>query len=284
VQIGVGMSKKKNNRIKKVISIIILILCSTVFLYPLLWMIASSFRSLEEIAVKGMNIILEKITFQYYKKALTAFPFFTYLKNSMIVAMISILATVFSNSLVGYAFARFRVRGSNVLFVLVLSTMLLPGDVLLIPRFVLFKNLGMLDSLFPLFITKFFGSAFYIFLYRQFYSRLPVSLEEAARLDGCGYFKIWWKIFMPLSIPIYASVAIMEFMGTWNSFTEPLIYINSDRWKTLPLGLAGFQGTYSTDTNLLMATSLIVILPCVILFFCAQKVFVEGITFSGSKE
>lgn len=278
------MSKKKNNRIEKGAALIILVLCSAAFLYPLLWMIASSFRSLEEIAVKGMNIIPDHFDFKYYSKALTSFPFFTYLRNSLVVAVISIIATSLSNSLIGYAFARFNVPGRNLLFMLVLSTMLLPGDVLLIPRFILFKNLGMLDSLYPLFIYKFFGSAFYIFLYRQFYSRLPVSLEEAARLDGCGYFKIWWRIFIPLSMPIYASVAIMEFMGTWNSFTDPLIYINSDKWKTLPLGLAGFQGTYSTDTNLLMATSLIVILPCIILFFCAQRVFVEGITFSGAKE
>lgn len=278
------MSIKKNTKMKKVIIFVILCLCSVIFLYPLVWMVSSSFRSLEEIAQKGMNIFVDHFTLKYYRKALTAFPFFTYLKNSVIVALISIVATVFSNSLIGYAFARLKVRGSNVLFMVVLATMLLPGEVLLIPRFIMYKNFGMLDSLYPLFIAKFFGSAYYIFLYRQFYSRLPVSLEEAARLDGCGYFKIWWKIFVPLSKPIFASVAVMEFMGSWNSFTDPLIYINSDKWKTLPLGLAGFQGTYATDTNLLMAASLVVILPCIILFFCAQKVFVEGITFSGSKE
>lgn len=278
------MSKKRNEKIRKGITLVILIGCSAVFLYPLCWMLASSFRSLEEIAVEGMNIIPKSLSLKYYIKAVSAFPFFTYLKNSVIVALISIAATVAVNSLVGYAFARFHVRGGNFLFMLVLATMLLPGEVLLIPRFILFKNLGMLDSLYPLFVGKFFGSAYYIFLFRQFYSRLPVSLEEAALLDGCSYFGIWRKIFVPLSLPICASVAVMEFMGTWNSFTDPLIYINSDKWKTLTLGLAGFQGTYSTETNLLMAASIIVILPCIILFFCAQKVFVEGVTFSGSKE
>lgn len=278
------MSKKKNEKIRKSIVIVILVLFSIVFLYPLCWMLSSSFRSLEEIAVEGMNVIPKQITLKYYIKALSAFPFFTYLKNSVIVAVVSIIATVLSNSLAGYAFARFKAKGSGILFMLVLGTMLLPGEVLLIPRFIMFKNLGMLDTLYPLFITKFFGSAYYIFLFRQFYSRLPVSLEEAALLDGCSYFKIWWRIFVPLSVPICVSVAIMEFMGTWNSFTDPLIYINSDKNKTLTLGLAGFQGTYSTDTNLLMAASIIVILPCIILFFCAQKAFVEGVTFSGSKE
>jgi len=268
----------------KIIAYAILILLSVIFIYPLFWMLASSFRSLEEIAVAGTNLIIKKLDFKYYVKALSSFPFFLYLRNSVIIAGVSIVATVFSNSLAGYAFARFKVRGSGVLFMIVLSTMLLPSEVQLIPRFILFKNLGMLDSLYPLFIMKFFGSAYYIFLFRQFYSRLPVGLEEAARLDGCSYFKIWWKIFLPLSRPIFTSVAVMEFMGTWNSFNDALIYINSDRWKTLPLGLAGFQGTYSTSTNLLMAASIVVILPCIILFFSAQKVFIEGITFSGSKE
>lgn len=279
------MKKSMINKIAgKIIAYAILILLSVIFIYPLFWMLASSFRSLEEIAVAGTNLIIKKLDFKYYVKALSSFPFFLYLRNSVIIAGVSIVATVFSNSLAGYAFARFKVRGSGVLFMIVLSTMLLPSEVQLIPRFILFKNLGMLDSLYPLFIMKFFGSAYYIFLFRQFYSRLPVGLEEAARLDGCSYFKIWWKIFLPLSRPIFTSVAVMEFMGTWNSFNDALIYINSDRWKTLPLGLAGFQGTYSTSTNLLMAASIVVILPCIILFFSAQKVFIEGITFSGSKE
>jgi len=279
------MKKRMINKIAgKIIAYAILILLSVIFIYPLFWMLASSFRSLEEIAVAGTNLIIKKLDFKYYVKALSSFPFFLYLRNSVIIAGVSIVATVFSNSLAGYAFARFKVRGSGVLFMIVLSTMLLPSEVQLIPRFILFKNLGMLDSLYPLFIMKFFGSAYYIFLFRQFYSRLPVGLEEAARLDGCSYFKIWWKIFLPLSRPIFTSVAVMEFMGTWNSFNDALIYINSDRWKTLPLGLAGFQGTYSTSTNLLMAASIVVILPCIILFFSAQKVFIEGITFSGSKE
>ena len=279
------MKKRMINKIAgKIIAYAILILLSVIFIYPLFWMLASSFRSLEEIAVAGTNLIIKKLDFKYYVKALSSFPFILYLRNSVIIAGVSIVATVFSNSLAGYAFARFKVRGSGVLFMIVLSTMLLPSEVQLIPRFILFKNLGMLDSLYPLFIMKFFGSAYYIFLFRQFYSRLPVGLEEAARLDGCSYFKIWWKIFLPLSRPIFTSVAVMEFMGTWNSFNDALIYINSDRWKTLPLGLAGFQGTYSTSTNLLMAASIVVILPCIILFFSAQKVFIEGITFSGSKE
>lgn len=278
------MGQKKSSNIKKMSVYAILILLSIIFIYPFLWMLASSFRSLEEIATNGINIIVKNFNIENYIKALESFPFFLYFRNSTVVSLLSIVGTVLSSSLIGYAFARFKVKGANFLFLLVLSTMLLPGEVQLIPRFLMFKNLGMLDTLYPLFITKFFGNAFYIFLFRQFYTKLPTSLEEAAKLDGCGYFGTWVKIFIPLSKPIMGSVAILEFMGSWNSFSDALIYINSDKWKTLPLGLAGFNGTYSTNTNLLMAASILVILPCIIIFFFAQKTFIKGISFSSGKD
>lgn len=278
------MGQKKSSNIKKMSVYAILILLSLIFIYPFLWMLASSFRSLEEIATNGINIIVKNFNIENYIKALESFPFFLYFRNSTVVSLLSIVGTVLSSSLIGYAFARFKVKGANFLFLLVLSTMLLPGEVQLIPRFLMFKNLGMLDTLYPLFITKFFGNAFYIFLFRQFYTKLPTSLEEAAKLDGCGYFGTWVKIFIPLSKPIMGSVAILEFMGSWNSFSDALIYINSDKWKTLPLGLAGFNGTYSTNTNLLMAASILVILPCIIIFFFAQKTFIKGISFSSGKD
>nr|WP_276616009.1 carbohydrate ABC transporter permease [Paenibacillus timonensis] len=231
-----------------------------------------------------MSLWPQNWRWENYAKALTSFPFGRYLVNSLITTVLPIIGTVFSCSLVGYAFARLKVKGSGLMFVLVLSTMLLPGEVTMIPQFILFKNLGMLDSLYPLIVPAFFASPFYIFLFRQFYSRLPVGLEEAAIIDGCGYFKIWRTIFLPLSKPALMAVGVMVFMGSWNNFMGPLIYVNSDRWKTLTLGLAGFQGTYSTDTNLLMAAAVVITLPCIILFFTAQKAFMEGLTFSGSKE
>lgn len=278
------MGQKKSNNMKKISVYAVLVILSIIFIYPFLWMLASSFRSLEEIATNGINIIVKSFKVDNYKKALESFPFFLYFRNSTVVSIFSIIGTVLSSSLIGYAFARFKVKGANFLFLLVLSTMLLPGEVQLIPRFLMFKNLGMLDTLFPLFVTKFFGNSFYIFLFRQFYTKLPTSLEEAAKLDGCGYFGTWLKIFVPLSKPIMGSVAILEFMGSWNSFSDALIYINSDKWKTLPLGLAGFNGTYSTNTNLLMAASILVILPCIIIFFFAQKTFIKGISFSSGKD
>lgn len=281
-----SVKKERKSASNKVhwLGYLLLLLGSLVFLYPFLWMVSASLRSLEEIAVSGMGIWLDSWRWENYTKALTSFPFGRYLLNTLITTVFPIIGTVLSSSIVGYAFARLKVRGSGILFVLVLSTMLLPGEVTMIPQFILFKNLGMLDTLYPLIVSAFFGSAFYIFLFRQFYSRLPVGLEEAAIIDGCGYFKIWLTIFLPLSKPALMSVGVMVFMGSWNNFMGPLIYINSDKWKTLMLGLAGFQGTYATDTNLLMAAAVVITLPCILLFFAAQKVFMEGLTFSGSKE
>lgn len=269
---------------KKGLAYLVLLLGSAAFLYPFVWMIAASLRSLEEIAVSGMNVWPQSWRWENYGKALTAFPFGRYLVNSLLTTIIPIIGTVLSCSLVGYAFARFKVRGSGLLFMLVLSTMLLPGEVTMIPQFILFKNLGMLDTLYPLIVPAFFASPFYIFLFRQFYSRLPVGLEEAAVIDGSGYFKIWWQIFLPLSRPALIGIGVMVFMGSWNNFMGPLIYVNSDKWKTLTLGLAGFQGTYATDTNLLMSAAVVITLPCILLFFAAQRAFMEGLTFSGSKE
>lgn len=277
-------SKKRKTAVKHFLAYIVLIAGSVAFLYPFIWMIAASLRSLEEIAKSGMNVWPQNWRWENYSKALSSFPFGRYLINSIITTLLPIIGTVFSCSLVGYAFARMKVKGSGLLFVLVLSTMLLPGEVTMIPQFILFKKLGMLDSLYPLIVPAFFASPFYIFLFRQFYSRLPVGLEEAAIIDGCGYFKIWRTIFLPLSKPALMAVGVMVFMGSWNNFMGPLIYVNSDKWKTLTLGLAGFQGTYATATNLLMAAAVVITLPCIILFFTAQRAFMEGLTFSGSKE
>jgi multiple sugar transport system permease protein len=255
-----------------------------VFIYPMLWMAASSVRSLEEIARAGLDIWPESWRFENYKTALESFPFWLYLRNSLITSVIPVIFVTLSSSLVAFAFARIRVRGRNILFLVVLSTMFLPGEVTIIPQFILFKNLGMINTLYPLILPSLFGAPFFIFLLRQFYAGLPKSLEEAALIEGATMFQIWWRIFLPLSRPALVAVAVILFMGRWNDFFGPLIYINSDRWKTLPIGLAGFQSQYSVRTNLLMAANLIVIAPSILLFFFAQRAFIEGITFTGSKE
>lgn len=262
----------------------ILLALSVIFLYPLLWMAASSVRSLEEIAKSGLNLVPQVWRFDNYTAVFNAFPFWVYLKNSLITTIIPIISTTLVSSLVAFAFARIRVPGRNFLFILVLATMFLPGEVTIIPNFILFKNLGMINTLYPLILPSFFGSPFFIFLLRQFYAGLPKSLEEAAIIEGASMFQIWWKIFLPLSKPALTAVGVLIFMSRWNDFFGPLIYINSDRWKTMPIGLAGFQNQYSVQTNLLMAATILMILPCIFLFFFSQRAFIQGITFSGSKE
>ncbi|MBX3085467.1 MAG: carbohydrate ABC transporter permease [Anaerolineae bacterium] len=275
---------KERSLLKTVLLYAVLGGLSVVFLYPLLWMAASSVRSLEEIAKSGLNLIPREWHFENYKAVFEAFPFGVFLKNSLLTTIIPIIATTLVSSLVAFAFARIRVRGGNIIFMLMLATMFLPGEVTIIPNFILFKNLGMINTLYPLILPSFFGSAFFIFLLRQFYAGLPKSLEEAAIIEGASMFQIWWKIFLPLSKPALTAVGVLIFMGRWNDFFGPLIYVNSDRWKTLPVGLAGFQNQYSVQTNLLMAATIVMILPCIFLFFFAQRAFIQGITFTGSKE
>jgi multiple sugar transport system permease protein len=258
--------------------------CGAILIYPLLWMLASSVRSLEEIARAGLDVWPKEWHIENYATVFSAFPFWTYLKNSLLTTILPIIGTTLSSSLVAFAFARMRVPGRNLLFMIVLATMLLPGEVTLIPQFILFRNLGMINTLYPLILPSFFGSAFFIFMLRQFYARLPDALEEAAILDGASMLRIWWSIFLPLSWPALVAVGVMVFMGSWNNFFGPLIYVNSDKWKTLPVGLAGFQSQNAVQTHLMMAATVLIIAPCVVLYFFAQRAFIEGVTFSGSKE
>jgi multiple sugar transport system permease protein len=268
---------------RSVLTYSILVLGSVVFLYPFLWMVATSLRSLAGVGREGASIWPSEFLWSNYYRAFTSFPFWIYLLNSVLTTFIPIVGTVLSCSLAGFAFARIKVRFSGVLFVVILATMLLPSEVTMIPQFILFNKMGMVDTLYPLILPAFFGSPFYIFLFRQYFSRMPESLADAARLDGCGWFTMFFRIYLPLARPAAMAVAVLTFMGYWNNFLGPAIYINSDRWKTLPLALAGFQSANGTDTPLLMATSILITIPCILVFFFAQRSFTEGLTFSGGK-
>ena len=281
-----GMSHPKGRRAwpPRVFVYILLFAGVVVFLFPFLWMLATSPKTTQQIAQFPLALWIRHFHFSNYVAALTAFGFWIHLRNSALTTLIPVIGTLLSSSLAGFAFARIRIRGSGIIFLFVLATMLLPGEVTLIPQFVLFRELGMINSLYPLIIPSFFGSPFYIFLMRQFYSRLPRAIEEQARMDGCSYLRMWWSIFLPLSKPALAAVGVLVFIGNWNNFLGPLIYINTSNWQTLPMALAGFQSSHSTNTNLLMAATLVIILPCILLFFFAQKTFTQGLTFTGSQE
>jgi multiple sugar transport system permease protein len=262
---------------------VVLVLGSFVFAYPFLWMISTSLRTRSGIASGGINLWPVQWQFSNFSNGLTTFDFWRYLSNSLISTLIPVVTTVLVSSLAGFAFARIPARGSAVLFGIVLGTMLLPGEITLVPQFILFRSLHMIDTLYPIILPAVFGSPFFIFLFRQFYLRLPQSLTDAAIVDGAGWFRIWRSIYLPLSQPVIVAAAVLQFMASWNNFITPAIYLSSDQWKTLPLALAGFSSANSTDTGMLMAVSLVVILPCVVIFFAAQKHIVGGISFTGEK-
>ncbi|MCL5773709.1 MAG: carbohydrate ABC transporter permease [Firmicutes bacterium] len=257
---------------------------SILFLIPFIWMLSTSFKTLEDVWVLPPQWIPKPFIWKNYFKALTVLPFFKYTINTVIITVSCIIGTLLSASLVAYGFARMRFPGKGPLFFILIATMMIPGQVTLIPTFILFKYLGWIDTFLPLIVPTFFGgSAFAVFMLRQFFLTIPVELDEAAILDGCTPFEIYWRIILPLSKPALGSLAIFVFMGTWNDFLGPLIYINSMDKRTIALGLQAFMGQYAGEWNLMMAAAVIFLLPCLIIFFVAQKLFVQGIVVSGVK-
>jgi len=229
---------------------------------------------------------LREVKWSNYPKALSRekMDFWPALANTVVITTLCVVGQIISCSLVGFGFARFRFRGRSILFMIMLSTMMLPAQVTMIPVFVLFRSLHMIDSFWPLIIPAWLASPFFVFMFRQFFAQIPEELIEAARIDGCSHWRIYWQLMLPLSGPVIAIVAIYTFLGTWNDFMGPLIYLNSPENRTLALALNRFKGQYGiTDANLLMAASVVCMLPCVLLFFAAQKYFVESVATTGLK-
>ncbi len=206
-----------------------------------------------------------------------------YVWNTMYITLLSILGTIISSSMVAYSFARLKWPGRDQLFVVLLATMMLPGAVTMIPVFLIFRSLGWIDTLRPLWLPSFFGGAFSVFLLRQFFMTIPNDLEDAAKIDGCSYFGIYWRIMLPLIKPALAALTIMTFMGSWNNFMGPLIYINSPEKMPLAYALQLFQGAHGAEYGLLMAASTMVMLPVLLVFFFTQRYFIQGITLTGIK-
>ena len=204
-----------------------------------------------------------------------------YLKNTLILVIFSVIGTIMSSAIVAYAFSRMSFPGKEALFKLLLSTMMLPAAVTLLPQFLIFRGLGWIDTLFPLWVPAFFGSAFNIFLLRQFFKNIPMELEDASKIDGCSYIRTFWDIMLPQIKPALAVIAIWTFMGAWNNFMGPLIYINSPENMPLSYALQLFQGERSGEPGLLMAFSVMTMMPVLLLFFFAQRYFIEGVTLSG---
>jgi multiple sugar transport system permease protein len=204
-----------------------------------------------------------------------------YALNTLFLAGIGVFSHVLSNTFVAYGFAKIRFPGKKLLFSIMLGTMMIPSFVTLIPQYILFSKLMWINTYLPLTVPGFFGSAFQIFLVRQFFLTVPKELIEAGKVDGASHFRIWWQLMLPLSMPVIATIAIMTFQGAWNDFTGPLIYINSESLFNLQIGLQAFKSTETTQWHYLMAGSVIVLLPVVLLFFLFQKYFIEGMNISS---
>jgi multiple sugar transport system permease protein len=246
-------------------------------------MLTSSFKAPEFVFADPVQIIPKPWLFSNYSTAFEKLPFALYTWNTVKITALCILGQILSCSLVAFGFARLRFPFRNTLFVILLSTMMLPAQVTMIPQFKIFSSLGMYDTFCPLIIPSFLGSAYMIFLLRQYFMTIPMEMDEAARIDGATTFQTYWKILMPQIKPALATVAILAFMGTWNDFLGPLIYLSSPAKRTLALGLYAFQGQYSTDWNYLMAASTVTMIPLLIVFFAGQKYFIQGVVISGVK-
>ena len=262
---------------------VVVIAGSFVFSLPFLWMVRTSIMPPWQVNIFPPQWIPAELHWANWKRPFEVLSLTLYFKNTMIITFLSILGTLVSNLPVAYGFARLRFRGRDILFMVVLSTMMLPGQVTMIPRYVLFSRLGWINTFNPLVVPEFFGSAFTIFLLRQFFMTIPLELDDAARIDGCGIFGIFLRIILPLSAPALGIVAIMTFTGSWNNFMGPLLYLWDQKMFPIALGLRLFQSRFSVEMEALMAATIIALIPVLVVFFFAQKYFIQGIVITGVK-
>jgi multiple sugar transport system permease protein len=258
---------------------------AVLFCIPLLWCISTSFKDLQSVFRVPIEWIPRPLHPSNFRDAWKILPFPIFVVNTLIVTLFAVVGQVLSASLVAYGFARFRFPGKRLFFMLLLSTMLLPGQVTMIPVFIIWQKLGLVDTFAPLIIPAYLGGgAFTVFLLRQFYLTIPRELDEAAMIDGCSYFGIWRHILLPLSRPAIITVLLFSFMGHWDEFMGPLIYLHSQEKFTVSIGLRLFQDQYGqTNLPLLMAASLLHITPVVIIFLIGQRYFIKGIVMTGLK-
>jgi multiple sugar transport system permease protein len=261
-----------------------LLLLAIIFTAPFLWLISNSLKDASH--AFDDNWIPQPVAWENYIRIFEEVPLLLMARNSVIVAVLGVLAVLLSSSMIAFGLARLRFPGSSLVFAAVLGTMMLPGAVTMVPVYLIWKELGLVNTLYPLWLGNLFGSSFYIFMLRQFFLTLPQDIIDAGRVDGASFYRIFWQLLLPLLRPALLSVTIFEFQAKWNDFMGPLIYIQNPNLRTLPLGLQIFVqhlGYGQFRWELLFAASVLVTLPMVILFLLAQKQFIEGIATTGLK-
>ena len=277
-------SRKAGRRLIVFLKYSALMLTAFIFLFPLYWMLRTSVMELGDIFALPVIYFPREIQFEHYCAAFDVFPLGRYLLNSLWITSLATFGAVFSSSLCAFGFSRITWRMREKVFTIVLSSMLLPTAVTLIPTFLQWHAVGITDSYIPLIAPYWFGGgAMNIFLLRQFFRTLPKSLDESAVIDGAGYFTIYSRIVVPLSKPVLVVVLMFAFTTSWNDFLNPIIYLNTQSKYTLSIGLQLFMTAFQTSWNQLMAAATIAVIPCVVIFLYSQKYIIEGITFTGLK-
>lgn len=275
-------SHKRNQAIVRIVATIMLSLGSLLVLFPLVWMLSTALKSDAEVMINP-SLIPRDWRFDNFAKAWNSAPFMMYLKNTILITIIGMIGTVCSCSLVAYGFAKIRFKGRDVIFLCVLGTMMIPGMVTMVPTYVMYSKLGWVGTFLPLTVSNFFGSAYYVFLLRQSFLGIPMTYNEAAKLEGASELQIFSRIIMPLSKPILTTILVFEFNAKWNDYFGPMLYLNKQSQFTLQIGLRTFRGTAGVEWQKFMAASLIVLLPTVIVYAVLQKYILQGVASGGIK-
>jgi multiple sugar transport system permease protein len=261
----------------------LLVVLAIIFAVPFLWLVSTSLKPARQIFVVPPEWIPDPFTWSNYPDALTYIPFFRYMGNTFYIALFNVVALTLSSSFIAYGFSRIRWPGRDIFFSVVIATLMIPYAVTLIPTFLIFRRLDWVGTYNPLTLPALFGDAFSIFLLRQFYLTIPHELSEAARIDGASEYGIYGRIILQLAKPALATVALFTFMANWNDLLGPLIYLSDKNTYTLALGMNGFFSRAGTEWALLMAASTVMIMPIIVLFFFAQRTFIQGVALSGIK-
>jgi multiple sugar transport system permease protein len=276
--------RSRNDRLWRWFTVTLLLIMATVMLAPFLWLVSSSLKTQVQIFQYPPNLIPNPIRLENYIDALTYKPFGLYLRNTLVIVTLNVIAVVFTSSFCAYGFARMRFWGRDFWFGIVIATLFLPYAIMIVPQFIMFSRLGWVDTILPLTVPQFFGGgAFNIFLLRQFFRTIPEELADAARIDGCTEFGIYWRIMLPLAKPALITVAIFTFLASWNDLLGPIIYLRSPDNFTVAAGLASFRSVQDVSWDLQLAASTAMILPVILLFFFAQRYFIKGIVMTGLK-
>lgn len=277
------LTPRQAETIEKILGYLTLFAVAAIIVLPLYWMLSTALKSEQQTFAIPPEMVPNPIAWDNFTKVFEEVPFGRFIINSFVLVGLNVLGELCAVTLVAYGFARLRFPGRSFLFLLMLATLMIPYQVTLVPRFILFAKLGWINTYLPLVVPAFTGSSFLIFLVRQYMMSIPFDLDEAAYIDGASRFRVFWSIILPLSRPALMLVIVFTFVGVWNDFLQPLIYLNDPQLFTVSLGLSFFQGTRETNWNLLMAGSLLATIPPLLLFFFAQRQLIGGISIEGLK-